>query len=154
MQYRRGVYTHWQRTFLHPMFLVFDAPSREECTAERPRSNTPLQALILLNNTTFVEAACALAERLIRDNGRDPAELVEMAFTQSLGRPPSNEEVATLTTLYERHSKEYTQDPNAVQHLISVGQRTPPKDIAAVELAAWTSVARSILILHETITRP
>ena len=68
-QYRRGLYTHWQRSFLHPMLLAFDAPSREECVCERPRSNTPQQALVLLNDPTFVEAARVFAERIVRDGG-------------------------------------------------------------------------------------
>src|SRR5262249_4106033 len=87
-QYRRGLYTYWQRSFLHPSLLAFDAPSREECTVERPRSNTPQQALILLNDPTYVEAARALAETMIR-SGKTPAQRIDVAFRWSLQRTAS-----------------------------------------------------------------
>ena len=152
-QYRRGLYTYWKRSFLHPSMLAFDAPSREECTAMRPASNTPLQALVLLNDPTYVEAARAFAERILRDGGADTATRVRYAFRRATGRPATDEEAALLAALLEKHLHEYTTDTASASVLLQVGQHPVPGDLHASELAAWTSVARAILNLHETITR-
>jgi hypothetical protein len=152
-QYRRGVYTHWQRTYLHPMLLAFDAPSREECTAERPVSNTPKAALTLLNDPTFVEAARVFAENIIRHGGDGVKSRLTWAYRQALTREPQEKEIAVLTSLYGRHFEHYSAQPDAGRELLSIGQRPTPTDLPTNELAAWTSVARSILNLSETITR-
>jgi mono/diheme cytochrome c family protein len=151
--YRRGLYTYWQRTFLHPSLLAFDAPSREECTVERPRSNTPLQALVLLNDPTYVEAARALASRVIRDGGSSPLERLDFAYRQVLGRSPSAAEKAVLEPLYAKHLAEYRVEQEAAGQLLKVGELPVPENMNNAELAAWTSVSRVILNLHETITR-
>ena len=88
-QYRRGLYTYWQRTFLHPSLLAFDASTREECVVQRPRSNTPLQALVLLNDPTYVESARVLAARVIGEAGADPSARLDRAFRLALARPPA-----------------------------------------------------------------
>jgi mono/diheme cytochrome c family protein len=152
-QYRRGLYTYWQRTFLHPSLLAFDAPTREECTAERPRSSTPLQALVLLNDPTYVEAARAFAERIMKEGGNDTAERLTWAYRAALSRSPRPEEVKILLTLYARHLDSYTADAAAAQKLVATGQKPVPQGMNVAELAAWTSVARVVLNLHETITR-
>jgi hypothetical protein len=152
-QYRRGMYTYWQRTFLHPSLLAFDAPSREECTAERPRSSTPLQALVLLNDPTYVEAARAFAERILKEGGPTLGERLNWAYRQALSRPIKPEEAQILTTLHRKHHDEFTADAKAAQQLVSTGQRPAANDVDVAELAAWTSVARVILNLHEVITR-
>ncbi len=95
-EYRRGLYTYWQRTFLHPSLLAFDASTREECVVQRPRSNTPLQALVLLNDPTYVEAARVLAARVIREAGTDPMARLDRAFRLALARRPRPEESAVL----------------------------------------------------------
>ncbi len=151
--YRRGLYTYWQRTFLHPSLLAFDAPSREECTVDRPRSNTPLQALALLNDPTYVEAARALAGRVIHAGGGSEQERLTFAFRQVLGRSPSAEEEAVLLPLYQKHLAEYATDEAAAVLLLRVGELPPAADVNNAELAAWTSVTRVILNLHETIVR-
>jgi hypothetical protein len=151
-QYRRGLYTYWQRSFLHPSLLAFDAPSREECTVQRPRSNTPLQALVLLNDPTYVEAARALAENMIRA-GKSSEARIQFAFKKAVSRPASAAEVKLLTELADKHAEQYQKDAKAAAALLHVGDRPMPTDIPAPELAAWTSVARVILNLHETITR-
>lgn len=150
--YRRGVYTHWQRQYLHPSLLAFDAPNREECTADRPRSNTPLQSLVLLNDPTYVEAARAFAELILRHPGTDEQRL-DYAFRRALSRPIKLRETVILQELLQEHLSEYGTDQSAAKELLSVGARPIPEDIPLSTLAAWTSVARTILNLHEVITR-
>jgi hypothetical protein len=150
--YRRGLYTYWCRTFPHPSMTAFDAPSREECTVERPRSNTPLQALVLLNDPTYVEASRALAEKIVA-NGKTPNDRLQVAFRQVLARQATAQEETLLLSLVEKHLKEYRADKKAAETLLQVGDRAVPKEMDVAELAAWTSVARVLLNLHETITR-
>jgi hypothetical protein len=152
-QYRRGLYTHWQRTFLHPSLLAFDAATREECTAERPVSNTPLAALALLNDPTYVEAARAFAERVLREGPPSPRERVEWAWRTALSRPPLEEEAAALLELFERHRRVFDADREAARGLLSVGFKALAPGLDEAELAAWTSVARAILNLDEAISR-
>jgi hypothetical protein len=151
--YRRGLYTHWQRQYLHPSLLAFDAPSREECTADRPRSNTPLQSLVLLNDPIYVEAARAFAERILREGGSDFRQRLDFAFQWALSRPATNEEAEVLAELLSSQSAEYESNPTAAAALLNVGEHKPPADLTAAELAAWTSLTRTILNLHEVITR-
>ncbi len=152
-QYRRGLYTHWQRTFLHPSLAAFDAPTREECTAERVRSNTPQQALVLLNDPTYVEAARAFAERILRQGGDTTAARIEFALREALGRPARPAEIDILRSLHDSHARDYSANPEAAAELLGIGLRPVPPDLPHAELAAWTSVARAILNLHEMITR-
>jgi hypothetical protein len=151
--YRRGMYTYWQRTFVHPSLLAFDAPSREECTVERPRSNTPLQALVLLNDPTYVEAARALAARTMLEGGADTASRIKFAYREATSRAPNEAEAKILSDLFAKHFAEYTANKAAAADVQKNGDFQPPAGLDPVELAAWTSVARVILNLHETITR-
>ncbi len=151
--YRRGLYTHWQRQYLHPSLLAFDAPSREECTADRPRSNTPLQSLVLLNDPTFVEAARVFAELVVRQGGSSPAERFDYALRRALSRGVRPTEAETLQELLDRQLEFYRQNPAAAGELLSVGARPRASDLDPVELAAWTGVTRAILNLHATVTR-
>ncbi|BDS07886.1 peptidyl-prolyl cis-trans isomerase [Oceaniferula spumae] len=148
--YRRGIYTHWQRSFLHPMMKNFDAPSREECTTGRSEANTPLQALTLLNDPTFTEAARALATKLLLQSKED---LVQRAMMHSLSRKATEAEFKILSELYHTELKRFQADPKAAADFISIGKSPVAKDIPAAELAAATSLTRTILNLHETITR-
>jgi hypothetical protein len=152
-QHRRGMYTYWQRTLPHPSLVAFDAPSREECTAERPRSSTPLQALVLLNDPTYVEAARAFAERIIHEGGTSASERLNYAYRLALSREIRPQEARVLAALYDKHLNEYRSDKAAAEKYLSTGERPVPKDMDGAELAAWTSVTRTILNLHETITR-
>ncbi|MDA1193295.1 MAG: DUF1553 domain-containing protein, partial [Candidatus Poribacteria bacterium] len=152
-QHRRGVYTHWQRTFPHPSLMAFDAPSRQECTAQRARSNTPTQALVLLNDPTYVEAAKGFAGRIIREGGKTPEERIAWAYEQALAREPRPNEAAVVSSVFEKHLAEYGADPTAASKVVAVGQSDAPADLDAVELAAWISVARVVLNLNESITR-
>jgi hypothetical protein len=157
--YRRGLYTYWCRSFLHPGMLAFDAPSREECVAERPRSNTPLQALVLLNDPTFVEAAKALAIRLMTevvevDRDRDEVESkLHAAFRWSLARAPRESELELLSELFRDHEAQFREDQEGAEELLGTGQLPVTDDVDRATLAAWTSVARVVLNLHETVTR-
>jgi hypothetical protein len=151
--YRRGLYTHWQRTFLHPAMLAFDAPSREECTCDRPRSNIPQQALVLLNDPEFVEAARAFAANALADGGPTDAARVGWAFARATSRAPTAEESRVLLDLLAKQRAEYTAKPAEAARLLGVGDRPNPPGLAPAELAAWTNVCRTILNLHETITR-
>ena len=151
-QYRRGVYVHWQRQFLHPMLRNLDAPMRVECAAARPRSNTPLAALTLLNDPSFVEAARVFAERIVTEGGDEFADRLEFAFRQVLSREPSPAESAVLGRLYESMLEEYRADPQAAQSLVQIGL-AEPADLDCSEVAAWTSVARALFNLNETLTR-
>jgi len=152
-QWRRGVYVHWQRQFLHPMLKAMDAPSREECVAQRPRSNTPTAALTLLNDPTFVEAARAFAARILREGGDSNYERIDFAFRQALCRLPDSWERGQLTDLLIASRSEYRGVPDSAKALIKVGLSKAPTDVDPVQLAAWTTVARAILNLNETITR-
>jgi hypothetical protein len=162
-QYRRGVYMHWQRTFLHPMLVNFDAPSRDECTADRTQSNSPQQALTLLNDPTFAEASVAMAIRIDRQvTGDDFGKRLEHAFMLALARPCEDREVTALKSLYDSQRNYYAENPSEASTLLATGLSqamtgAPPKSDASdskrASLAAWTQVCRVILNLHETITR-
>ena len=151
-QYRRGLYTYWKRSFLHPSMKAFDAPSRQLCIADRVETNTPLQALVLMNDPTFVEAARVFAHRAMQQ-GDAFEERLDWAFRRALAREAEAGEVAELSSLYEKQLARYEQDAEAAKKLINTGQYPVPEDVDAVKLAAWTAVTRTILNLHETITR-
>ena len=151
-QYRRGLYTHWQRTFLHPSMKAFDAPSREECTAERTRSNTPLQSLALLNDPSYVEAARAFAERIM-SREENAESKIRWAFHEAVCRRPSASEVQILAELFAESRNRFAIDEEAARQLMSVGQTPANPNLLPGKLAAWTMVGRAILNLHETITR-
>jgi uncharacterized membrane protein len=152
-QYRRGLYTYWKRSFLHPSLLAFDAPSREECTADRPSSNTPLQALVLLNDPTYLEASRVFAEHILKHGGSDARARLAYAFKAAVGRTPSEKEEHVLMELCSKHMAEFQADKESAAKLVTAGFAPAPAEIDQAELAAWTSVARTILNLHETITR-
>ncbi len=150
--YRRGLYTHWQRQYLHPSLLAFDAPSREECTAKRARSNTPLQSLALLNDPSYVEAARVFAQELLTSEGTE-RERLDRAFQRAVTRSATDEELAVLVDLLASHRAAYLADAEAAAALVDVGEAAVPESLETAELAAWTNVARVILNLHEVVTR-
>jgi hypothetical protein len=152
-QYRRGVYAYWCRTFPHPSLQAFDAPPRQPCTAERGRSSTPAQALVLLNDPTDGEAARALAGRALRAGGPTASARLRFAYQLVLARAVRPREEAVLTRLLQKHRGEYAADRAAAARLLRVGAAPPPAGADAADLAAWTSVARVLLNLRETITR-
>jgi hypothetical protein len=151
-EYRRGLYTYWCRSFLHPSLAAFDAPSREECTNDRPRSSTPIQALVLLNDPTYVEAARVFAATAMRDGTTTPERLSAM-YRRALSRAAKPEEIQVLEGLLEKHRTEFKADAQGAQKLLKVGLAPVPVNTDPAELAAWTSVARVVLNLHEAVTR-
>jgi hypothetical protein len=151
-QYRRGLYTHWQRMFPHPMMANFDAPSREECTACRVVANTPQQALTLLNDPSFVEAARVLAESLLAKPNNEGTRL-EQAFHRVLSRSPKAAEKESLLKLLATQQRYYLEKPDEAEALLKVGYAVHSPTLKAPELAAWTNVIRVLLNLHEVVTR-
>ncbi len=151
-QYRRGVYTHWQRQFLHPAMKAFDAPAREECTAERSRSNTPLAALVLLNDPSYVEAARVFAESVLTSS-KDKDARIQAMMQRTVSRPATANELQVLNELLTAHQTHFSANPDAAKQLIEVGLRPVANDLEPIELAAWTSVARTLFNLHEFISR-
>jgi len=152
-QYRRALYTQWQRTFLHPTLATFDAPTREECTVNRTLSNTPLQALILLNDPIFVEASRAFAQKIVAEGGARFDDRLDYAFRRALNRAPFGDERKVLSDLYKRAESEYKKKPEEAKKLLAIGEAPLPAKGNIAEIAAMTTVARIILNLHETITR-
>ncbi len=152
-QYRRGVYTHWQRQFLHPAMQSFDAPSREECTAERPRSNTPLAALVLLNDPSYVEAARVFAAKALRADVNDDRQRVVWIMRHALSRETSEEEWLVLNPLLNSQRQRFADHPEAAKQIITTGLSPTPDDLDTTELAAWTSVTRTVFNMHEFIAR-
>lgn len=151
--YRRSLYTFWKRSVPPPTMLTFDAPDREKCTARRLLTNTPLQALVLLNDPTYVEAARALATRTLTHAGGDPAQRVRYAFELATARIPNSSEVGILERQAVQELDHYRQDPGAAQKLIKVGESPVDTKVNPSELAAWTMVCSTILNLDETITK-
>jgi hypothetical protein len=151
--YRRGLYTFWQRTFLHPSLAAFDAPTREECAVNRVNSNTPLQALVLLNDPTYVEAARAFAGHILSHGGKSLDSRIDWAFLRSVNRKPAPDERSTLAGLYRKSLARFNAAPGDAATFIHTGESALPPQTRPAELAAMTTVARAILNMHETITR-
>jgi len=152
-QWRRGLYVHWQRMFLHPMLKAMDAPTREECTAQRPRSNTPNAALVLLNDPTFIEAARAFAARVIEEGGDGFDSRLDRAYRLAVSRQPDEEERRIMQNLFQQTRAEYQSDQASAETLVKTGLSPTPDDVEPVELASWAAVTRALLNLNETITR-
>jgi len=152
-QWRRGLYTHWQRTFLHPMMANFDAPARDECAAARTASNTPQQALTLLNDPAFVEAARVFAARLLEDRtAGDDAARIRLAYRLALNRAPRDAELTSLTGFLATQRATFKATPADAEKSLAVGLAPRPK-LDPIEHAAWTQLSRVLLNTQEVITR-
>ena len=151
--YRRSMYTFWKRTCPPPAMTVFDAPDRETCLVRRSRTNTPLQALVLLNDPTYVEAARKLAERVLLANTDDSAR-IDLAVRIVLARPPGPAEQQELRQLVDVGRKHFAAEPAAAAELRKVGRAVADPRIPDDELAAWSSAMSVLLNLDEAITRP
>jgi hypothetical protein len=151
--YRRSVYTFWKRSILYPSYAVFDAPNREVCTARRPVTNTPLQAYVLLNDESFVEAARVLAQKVTAEPREDFAKQLDRAFLLALARRPLAAEATAMENLYSDVLAEYRGRPEAAAELLAVGDFPLVAGADTASLAAWTCVANAILNFDETITK-
>jgi hypothetical protein len=151
--WRRSVYSYWKRTVPPPSMTVFDAPTREFCVIRRPMSSTPLQALALLNDEMYIEAARKLAERMLREGGATPATRLAYAFRLAAARTPSASETAVLEAGLNRRIAQYRADRAAAEKLLGAGEAPRDATLDAVELAAYTTAASVILNLDEVITR-
>jgi hypothetical protein len=151
--YRRSLYTFWKRTVPPPNMTAFDATARETCIVRATRTNTPLQALTLLNDVTYVEAARVLAARVMREGGSSPEGRIELAFRLATARRPSAAELRLLVASWRRHLETYRADPKAAAKLLAVGEAKRDEKNDTDELAAYAAVAGVILNLDETITK-
>jgi hypothetical protein len=151
--YRRSLYTYWKRSVPNPAMLVFDAPFRETCTVRRSRTNTSLQALNLMNDPTYVEAARVLAERMIGEGGGGARDRLAYGFRLVLARSPRSPELAVLEAAYERTLNEFEHEPAAAAELIRVGSSLPSTEYEATQVAALATVASTILNLDEAVTK-
>lgn len=151
--YRRSLYTNWRRTGPPPAMVAFDAPRRAVCTAKRERTDSPLQALILLNGIQYVEAARVLGESLHRDANGDPAQMVDMASLRCLSRHPDAREKEILVRLYEEQLKHFEANPTEADQLIKIGQKPPEPSISAAKIAAATVLAQALLNHDECVVK-
>jgi hypothetical protein len=151
--HRRSLYTYWKRSVPHPGMLLFDAPFRETCALRRSRSNTPLQALNLMNDPTYVEAARFLAQRMIKEGGASIESRLTHGFRLLLARKPSPQELQVLTAAVERSIQDFAKDAEAAKKLLSLGEAKSDDKLPPAELAAYTTVASTLINLDETITK-
>jgi len=151
--FRRSMYTFWKRTVPPPSMSTFDAPNRETCQVRRARTNTPLQALVLMNDVQFVESARKFAERVMNDGGASIDERVTFAFRSALVRRPSETEFQSLTNLFNEYLSEFKNNPEFATKLLAIGESPRNEKLDQNELAAWTMVTHLILNLSETVTR-
>ena len=152
--YRRSMYTFWKRTCPPAQMSAFDAPDRELCTVRRARTNTPLQALILMNDPTYVEAARKLAELTLRETGDQLDDRLVFAFRTVTARTPNPREREVLRAAYQHQHARFAQGSEAqVEELLSVGESPSDRSFNRVDLAVWTMLAGIILNLDETVTR-
>ncbi|TWU09013.1 Planctomycete cytochrome C [Symmachiella macrocystis] len=151
--YRRSLYTFWKRAAPPPALQTFDAPTREYCVTNRSRTNTPLQALILMNDVTYVEAARVFAQRLMNEGPQDSAGRITRAFRLAVGRKPSRYEIVVLLKLLKSRMSYYRTHGDAATELLSVGEAPLDETVSSAELAAWTNIASLILCLDESITK-
>jgi len=151
--YRRSMYTYWKRMATMPDMDAFDAPMRDVVCTRRQRTDTPLQALVTMNDVQWVEAARALAERVIKDGGRQPEQRIDLMSQILLAHDPPPRMAAVLENSLEQMQKHYAADPKAARDLVTVGERKSDATIPAPELAAWTMVASEMLNLDEAVNK-
>ncbi|KAA5545399.1 DUF1553 domain-containing protein [Roseiconus nitratireducens] len=152
-QYHRSLYTFWKRQNIHPTMLAFDAPTRQECTAQRNITNTPGQALALLNDPIFVEAARVFASRICDEQVDSDQSRIKRVYEIALQRQPTTSERDVLLNLLRSQREHYRQHSGEAKQLLQIGQLDPASDESAVELAAWTAVTRAVLNTHEFLNR-
>jgi hypothetical protein len=150
--YRRSLYTYWKRTVPPPVLAAFDAAGRETCWVRESRTNTPLQALTLLNETAYVEAARGLAQRVMRE-AKTPDERLTLAFRRVAARTPTGRELQVLREGFDFQLAEFRKNPASARKLLTVGESKPDAKLDASELAAYTAVCNMLLNLDEVVTK-
>jgi hypothetical protein len=151
--YRRTLYTIWKRTAAPPTMTMFDSPSREICTVKRSRTNTPLQALTLLNEKTYIEAARVLAQRMITEGGSTPEQRIAWAFRRATCREPRADELQVLVAGLAKRTARLQQSPDEAAKILAVGEAKADPKLNPIELAAYTGTANVLLNLDEVVTR-
>ena len=151
--YRRSMYTYWKRSAPMPNMLIFDAPTREKCMIQRPITNTPLQALVTLNDPQFVEAARALGQRLIKEGGNDTASRIDYGFKLALSRPATQPELQVIERVLGDQLTRFRNDPDKAKEFLAVGETARDETIDPVDHAAWMVVGQILLNMDETLTR-
>ncbi len=151
--YRRSLYTFWKRTIPPPSMIVFDAPSREQCSIKRRTTSTPMQALVLLNDPQFTEASRILAQRMVEEGGTQAEDRITYAFRWATSRPPREKELKVLMDLLSAEQEAFQSDKQAAENLLAIGESPLPGTSDLAELAAYSIVANAILNLTETIQK-
>lgn len=151
--YRRSMYTYWKRSSPMPNMLIFDSPSREKCVIQRQRTNTPLQALVTLNDPQFLEASRAFAERLLKSDEEAVADRIDLAYRYATARPATGREVEILTNLYQKNLSRFKAAPETAKEFLGVGESPRDESLDASDHAAWMVVAQTIMNLDESLTR-
>jgi hypothetical protein len=153
-QHRRAIYTRWRRNLPYPSIVAFDAPERNVCAVRRTRTNTPLQALVTLNDPVFIECAQALARRVIAEGGDGTSSRTRRALTLAVGREATPREAARLAALYDQSRATLERDPAKAKQMATVPLGPVPEGISELDAAAWTVVANVVLNLDETLSKP
>ena len=151
--YRRSMYTYWKRSAPHPGLMAFDTPTRETCTLQRQRTNTPMQALVTLNDEQFVEASRAFAQRILKSSATTFQDRVNWAFEMATGHPADNLRQEVLKEAYDFQKERFSKEPNRAEELLKIGESTRDSSIDSKEHASWTVLASMILNLDETLNR-
>jgi hypothetical protein len=152
--YRRSLYTYWKRTVAPPGMMTFDAAARETCVVRESRTNTPLQALALMNDVIFIETSRKLAERVLKEAGPSPRARLSLAFRLCCSRAPTADELEVLERGLKKHVQRFAADGQAARQLLALGESPRDTNLAPAELAAYTAVMNLLLNLDETITKP
>ena len=151
--YRRSMYTYWKRSAPHPGLMAFDTPTRETCTLQRQRTNTPMQALVTLNDEQFVEASRAFAQRILKSSATTFQDRVNWAFEMATGHPADSLRQDVLKEAYDFQKEKFSKEPNRAEDLLKIGESTRDTSIDSKEHASWTVLASMILNLDETLNR-
>ena len=151
--YRRSMYTFLKRTSPPPSMAIFDAPDRETCQVRRTRTNTPLQALVMMNDVQYIEAARKFAERVISEGGQNVDQRIKFAFSSVLARQPSPSELVTLTQLLIDYHAEFKDNPESATKLVTTGESPRNESLDVSEMGAWTMITHLLLNLSETLTK-
>ena len=152
-RYRRSLYTYWKRIQPPPAMVIFDAASRNQCTVKRQNTNTPLQALVLLNDPQFIEASRKLAQHMIKEGGGNVRQGIEYAFRWATSRKPDADERSILENLFNKQLEEFEKYPDRADEFLQIGENNFQDNLNVGELAAYAMVANTIINLSESLQK-